>query len=41
MPPDRSGIIQVVGSVVANDGQAYAYGYERQNSKAVVVTGVR
>jgi hypothetical protein len=37
-PPDRAGIMQVVGATVAGDGRAYAYGYWKRFSKLILAT---
>jgi eukaryotic-like serine/threonine-protein kinase len=37
-PPDRAGIIQLVGVSVAGDGRAYAYGYWKRFSKLFLAT---
>ena len=41
MPPDRLGIMQLRVSTVSHDGQAYAYFYWRQASRAIVVSGIK
>ena len=37
-PPDRAGIMQLVGATVARDGGAYAYGYWKRSSKLILAT---
>ena len=37
-PPDRAGVIQLVGVSVVADGRAYAYGYWKRFSKLFLAT---
>ena len=37
-PPDRAGIIQLVGVSVVGDGTAYVYGYWKRFSKLFLAT---
>jgi eukaryotic-like serine/threonine-protein kinase len=37
-PPDRAGIVQLVGVSVTGDGRAYAYGYWKRSSKLLLAT---
>jgi hypothetical protein len=37
-PPDRAGIVQLVGATAAGDGRAYAYGYWKRFSKLFLAT---
>jgi DNA-binding beta-propeller fold protein YncE len=40
MPPDRLGVVQIFIRKVFHDAESYIYGYTRQTSRAVVVSGV-
>jgi hypothetical protein len=39
-PPDRAGLIDMLGVNIVNDGHAYAYGYLKRISRLFVVHGV-